>query len=100
MTPALRTLAVLRVLVPAGVALLASPQLRAEDIRRVRGRGRLRALRCAPPAWRRSRIRVGVMVDPNEYILTNEHVIENAADIIVRLSDARKFTARLMGRDP
>jgi len=40
------------------------------------------------------------MVDPNEYILTNEHVIENAADIIVRLSDARKFTARLMGRDP
>jgi Do/DeqQ family serine protease len=32
--------------------------------------------------------------------LTNNHVIENAQDIIVRLSDQRKFTARLVGRDP
>ncbi|MBI4638823.1 MAG: Do family serine endopeptidase [Candidatus Rokubacteria bacterium] len=42
----------------------------------------------------------GVIVDPNGYILTNNHVIENAQEIIVRLSDARKFTARLVGRDP
>ena len=42
----------------------------------------------------------GVIVDPNGYILTNNHVIENAAEIIVRLSDARKFTAKLVGRDP
>lgn len=42
----------------------------------------------------------GVIVDPNGYILTNNHVIENAAEIIVRLSDARKFTAKLIGRDP
>ena len=42
----------------------------------------------------------GVIVDPNGYILTNNHVIENAAEIIVRLSDARKFTATLVGRDP
>jgi len=39
-------------------------------------------------------------VDPQGYILTNNHVIENAQDIIVRLSDQRKFTARLVGRDP
>ena len=42
----------------------------------------------------------GVIVDPNGYILTNNHVIENAAEIVVRLSDARKFTATLVGRDP
>jgi Do/DeqQ family serine protease len=41
----------------------------------------------------------GVIVDPNGYILTNNHVIENAQDIMVRLSDARKFRARLVGRD-
>src|SRR5262245_27536387 len=42
----------------------------------------------------------GVIVDPSGYILTNNHVIENSDDITVRLSDSRKFTARLVGRDP
>ena len=42
----------------------------------------------------------GVIVDPNGYILTNNHVIENAEEVTVRLSDARKFTAKVVGRDP
>jgi Do/DeqQ family serine protease len=42
----------------------------------------------------------GVMVDPQGYILTNNHVIENAQDITVRTSDGRKFSAKLVGRDP
>jgi Do/DeqQ family serine protease len=42
----------------------------------------------------------GVIVDPAGYILTNNHVIENAQDITVRLSDSRKFPATLIGRDP
>jgi Do/DeqQ family serine protease len=42
----------------------------------------------------------GVIVDPKGYILTNNHVIENAQDITVRLSDGRKFTGKLVGRDP
>jgi Do/DeqQ family serine protease len=42
----------------------------------------------------------GVIVDPAGYILTNNHVIENAQDITVRLSDSRKFPAKLVGRDP
>src|SRR5262245_34526919 len=42
----------------------------------------------------------GVIMDPAGYILTNHHVIENAQDITVRLSDSRKFTATLVGRDP
>jgi len=41
----------------------------------------------------------GVIVDPRGYILTNNHVIENAREITVRLSDARKFSATLVGRD-
>ncbi|MFQ5899428.1 MAG: DegQ family serine endoprotease [Candidatus Methylomirabilia bacterium] len=42
----------------------------------------------------------GLLVDPSGYILTNNHVIENAAEITVQLSDKRKFTATLIGRDP
>jgi Do/DeqQ family serine protease len=42
----------------------------------------------------------GVIVDAKGYILTNNHVIENARDITVRLSDSRKFSATLVGRDP
>jgi len=42
----------------------------------------------------------GVIVDPKGYILTNAHVVENAAEIEVRLSDDRKFSATLVGRDP
>jgi Do/DeqQ family serine protease len=42
----------------------------------------------------------GVIVNPAGYILTNNHVIENAQGITVRLSDSRKFTATLVGRDP
>jgi Do/DeqQ family serine protease len=42
----------------------------------------------------------GVLVDPKGYILTNNHVIENAREITVRLSDSRKLPAKLVGRDP
>ncbi|TPW06204.1 MAG: serine protease DegQ, partial [bacterium] len=41
----------------------------------------------------------GVIVDPQGYILTNNHVIERAAEIHVRLSDQRKFSATVVGRD-
>jgi Do/DeqQ family serine protease len=42
----------------------------------------------------------GVIVDPRGYILTNNHVVESAAEIEVGLSDDRKFKATLVGRDP
>ena len=41
----------------------------------------------------------GVIVDARGYILTNNHVVENATAIEVRLSDDRKFKATLVGRD-
>jgi Do/DeqQ family serine protease len=42
----------------------------------------------------------GVIVDARGLILTNNHVVENAAEIEVRLSDDRRFRATLVGRDP
>lgn len=42
----------------------------------------------------------GAIVNPGGYILTNDHVIENAQAIMVGLSDSRKFVARPVGRDP
>lgn len=42
----------------------------------------------------------GVIVSPDGYILTNNHVIETADDIEVALYDGRKFEAVIIGRDP
>jgi serine protease Do len=41
----------------------------------------------------------GVIVSPDGYILTNNHVAGASADIRVRLSDGREFTARRIGVD-
>ncbi|MEY4438945.1 MAG: hypothetical protein RIQ36_409 [Pseudomonadota bacterium] len=42
----------------------------------------------------------GVIVSPEGYILTNNHVIEGAAEIQVTLSDSRRAIAQLIGADP
>ena len=42
----------------------------------------------------------GVIVDKRGYILTNNHVIERADEIEVRLSDKRKLKATVVGKDP
>ena len=42
----------------------------------------------------------GVIVSPEGYILTNNHVIEAADEIEVALADGRKVPARLVGTDP
>lgn len=42
----------------------------------------------------------GVIFDPKGYILTNNHVIEDARQIKVSLADGRTFDAELIGRDP
>ncbi|MBT3204901.1 MAG: DegQ family serine endoprotease [Gammaproteobacteria bacterium] len=43
----------------------------------------------------------GVIVDAsNGYILTNNHVIEDAIEITVTLRDGREVTAEVLGRDP
>jgi serine protease Do len=42
----------------------------------------------------------GFIIDKAGYIVTNNHVIENADQITVKLADEREFEAELVGRDP
>ena len=42
----------------------------------------------------------GVIVSPSGYILTNNHVVEKATLLKVKLSDGRDFTAKTVGTDP
>lgn len=42
----------------------------------------------------------GVIISPDGYILTNNHVVENATKVTVGLLDKRKFDATVIGTDP
>lgn len=42
----------------------------------------------------------GFIIDEDGSILTNNHVVENADKIVVRLADDREFEAKIIGRDP
>lgn len=42
----------------------------------------------------------GVIISSDGYIVTNNHVVENAEDITVTLNDKREFTAEVVGTDP
>ncbi len=42
----------------------------------------------------------GVIISPDGYILTNNHVVEGATEIEVTLSDSRKARAKTIGTDP
>jgi S1-C subfamily serine protease len=41
-----------------------------------------------------------VIISPDGYILTNNHVVEGADDIAVTLTDSRQAKARVIGTDP
>ena len=42
----------------------------------------------------------GVIISPDGYIVTNNHVVQGATDIRVTMSDKRVFPAKLIGTDP
>ncbi len=42
----------------------------------------------------------GFFISSDGYILTNNHVIEDADEIVVRLTDRREFEAKVVGVDP
>src|SRR5262249_31397386 len=42
----------------------------------------------------------GFVIRKDGVVLTNNHVVENAKEITVTLSDRREFNAKVMGRDP
>ncbi len=54
----------------------------------------------APQEEQQSSLGSGVIVSPDGYILTNNHVIEAADEIHVVLADGRKAAAKVVGTDP
>jgi len=41
----------------------------------------------------------GFLIHPEGYVLTNNHVVENASDIKVTLADGKEYEAKVIGRD-
>jgi serine protease DegQ len=52
------------------------------------------------PRQRATNLGSGVIVSPEGYVLTNNHVIEGADDIQLVLTDGRRVGARIRGTDP
>ena len=53
------------------------------------------------PQFRAEGLGSGVIVDAEGYILTNNHVVEHASQIVVKLSDGREIDqVRVVGTDP
>jgi serine protease Do len=54
----------------------------------------------APEGGPRRGLGSGFIIDATGLILTNNHVVENANKITVKLADDRELTAKVVGRDP
>ena len=53
------------------------------------------------PHYQEEGLGSGVIVDPNGYIITNAHVVRDAADVTVKLGDGRTFdNVQVVGADP
>src|SRR5579871_6269164 len=53
-----------------------------------------------PQREREQSLGSGVIVSPEGYVLTNNHVVDGATDVRVTLSDKREFKAQVIGTDP
>ncbi len=42
----------------------------------------------------------GFIIDPSGYVVTDDHVVENAEAVTVVVQDATEYSARIVGRDP
>lgn len=125
---ALATLALLSMLAPAVASAAALPEFR-EIVRenspavvkiiveqKVSGRGgqghpgldqipeqlrRFFDFRGLPPGEQeRTGMGSGFIISRDGYIVTNNHVVEDATGVLVRLSDRREFDAEIIGTDP
>ena len=53
-----------------------------------------------PDGFSQQGLGTGVIIDDKGHILTNNHVLGDADDVTVRLSDKRSFKAEIVGKDP
>ncbi|MDA8088401.1 MAG: trypsin-like peptidase domain-containing protein, partial [Nitrospiraceae bacterium] len=54
----------------------------------------------APGMWSEKSLGSGVIVSPDGYIITNNHVIADSDEITVTLLDKRTFDGKVIGTDP
>ena len=52
-----------------------------------------------PKDFRQQSLGTGVIIDKEGFILTNNHVVEMADEIKVKLADEREYIAKIIGRD-
>jgi serine protease Do len=52
-----------------------------------------------PKDFRQQSLGTGLIIDKEGYILTNNHVVEMADEIKVKLADEKEFLAKIIGRD-
>ena len=52
------------------------------------------------PDFRSNSLGSGFIINRDGYILTNNHVVGDATEIKVKLSDGREFMAKVVGKDP
>jgi len=53
-----------------------------------------------PREFKRRSLGSGFIIDKEGYIITNNHVIEKADEITVKLANERSYDAKVVGRDP
>jgi len=53
-----------------------------------------------PKEYKTNALGSGFIIDDSGLIVTNNHVVEEADEIIVKLNDEHKFDAKVIGRDP
>ncbi|MFC1730314.1 Do family serine endopeptidase [candidate division KSB1 bacterium] len=85
---------------PAVVSIEAERTVSTQEQFRFRGLEDFFRDRQMPEEYQSTGLGSGSIIDPEGYILTNNHVVEDAENITVRLNDKRQFEAKLVGRDP
>jgi serine protease Do len=86
--------------VKTGMQFQGDGQMPDDDIFRQFFGGNSRGVPNMPREQRQHGLGSGVIVSPEGYILTNNHVVDSASEVKVTMSDKREYKARVIGTDP